>query len=101
MNLSSWLFGVLFAEPQKARLNQQTKHVEVLGDCLSDAGSIPAVSTKIQILTLKAWKTLNPPGFFEPNYLNRKFEIQVSPKRLRFVYLPLPFFGLRFPISDF
>ncbi|GEM_PF-5310010 len=48
MNLSSWLFGVLFAEPQKARLNQQTKHVEVLGDCLSDAGSIPAVSTKIQ-----------------------------------------------------
>ena len=47
MNLSSWLFGVLFAEPQKARLNQQTKHVEVLGDCLSDAGSIPAVSTKL------------------------------------------------------
>ncbi len=57
MNLSSWLLGVLFAEPQKARLNQQTKHVEVLGDCLSDAGSIPAVSTnkfqkrKIQIPT--------------------------------------------------
>jgi len=48
MNLSSWLFGVLFAEPQKARLNQQTKHVEVLGDCLSDAGSIPAVSTNNQ-----------------------------------------------------
>ena len=67
MNLSSWLFGVLFAEPQRARLNQQTKHVEILGDCLSDAGSIPAVSTNLHRFIFRNFCIMSPKSYIELN----------------------------------